>query len=100
MTIVTVHEAKTHFSRLVAEVLAGGEVVVAHRGKKPLIKFVAVEPVVKPKRVPGRLQVEGGDSPLRLASVLRRRHTAGSAARGRRRAGKGDRGLVGWGYNY
>ena len=59
MTVVTVHEAKTHFSRLVAEVLAGGEVVVAHRGKKPLIKFVAVEPVVKPKRVLGRLQVEG-----------------------------------------
>ena len=55
MKTVTVHEAKTHLSRLIAEVLAGGEVVVANRGKKPLIKLVAAEPIVKPKRVLGNL---------------------------------------------
>ena len=55
MIIVTVHEAKTHLSRLIAEVLAGGEVVVSSRGKKPLVKLVAAEPIAKPKRVMGRL---------------------------------------------
>ncbi|WCT74053.1 type II toxin-antitoxin system prevent-host-death family antitoxin [Sphingomonas naphthae] len=47
MTTVTVHEAKTHLSRLIAEVEAGGEVVIA-RGKEPVVKLVAV----KPKRTP------------------------------------------------
>ena len=50
MTIVTVHEAKTNLSRLIAAVLAGEEVVIA-RGKVPAVKLVPVLP--KPKRVPG-----------------------------------------------
>ena len=39
MKTVTMHEAKTHFSRLIREVLAGEEIVVA-RGKTPLIRLV------------------------------------------------------------
>ena len=55
MTTVTVHQAKTHLSRLIAEVLAGHEVVIAPRGKEPMVKLVPVTPVAKPKRVMGRL---------------------------------------------
>lgn len=50
MTTVTVHEAKTNLSRLIAAALAGEEVVIA-RGKVPAVKLVPIEP--KPKRVPG-----------------------------------------------
>jgi prevent-host-death family protein len=55
MTTVTVHEAKTHLSRLIAEVLAGGEVVIAPRGKAPAVKIVPVDPPKPKKRVLGRL---------------------------------------------
>ena len=41
-TNVTVHEAKTHLSRLIAEALDGGEVVIS-RGKVPVVKLVPVE---------------------------------------------------------
>jgi prevent-host-death family protein len=57
MTTVSVHEAKTHLSRLINDVLAGKEVIVA-RGKLPVIKLVPVEPVVKPKRLLGWLAHE------------------------------------------
>lgn len=39
MEIVTVHEAKTHLSRLLARVRAGEEIVIA-RGKQPEAKLV------------------------------------------------------------
>ena len=42
MTKVNIHEAKTHFSRLVARALAGEEIVIA-RGGKPLLKLVPLE---------------------------------------------------------
>lgn len=53
MTVVTIHYAKTNLSRLLAEVEAGGEVIIA-RGKTPVAKLVAIpaEPV-KPKRYAG-----------------------------------------------
>jgi prevent-host-death family protein len=38
----TVHQAKTHFSRLLKEAEAGQEVVVM-RGKKPVAKIVAID---------------------------------------------------------
>ena len=47
MTTVTVHQAKTNLSRLIAEALAGGEVVIA-RGKVPAVKLVPV--AEKPQR--------------------------------------------------
>ncbi len=47
---VTIHEAKTHLSRLIAAVEAGEEIVIA-RGKTPAVKLVPI--TVKPKRVPG-----------------------------------------------
>lgn len=42
MRIVNVHEAKTHLSRLIQEVVAGGEVVIA-RANKPLVRLVLLE---------------------------------------------------------
>lgn len=50
-TTFTVHEAKTHLSRLIAAALEGKEVVIA-RGKIPAVKLVPLEP--KPPRVPGK----------------------------------------------
>jgi len=47
MTVVTIHYAKTNLSRLLAEVEAGGEVVIA-RGKTPVARLV-LEPVETPK---------------------------------------------------
>ncbi|UAK25083.1 type II toxin-antitoxin system Phd/YefM family antitoxin [Sphingomonas nostoxanthinifaciens] len=41
MTIFTVHEAKTNLSKLIAEAIAGGEVVIA-RGAVPAVRLVPV----------------------------------------------------------
>lgn len=48
----TVHQAKTHFSRLLKEAEAGQEVVVM-RGKKPVAKIVPIQPAPPKRRVPG-----------------------------------------------
>lgn len=45
---VTIHEAKTHLSRLIQEALAGEEVIIA-KNRQPLIRL-AVLPEVKPQR--------------------------------------------------
>ena len=44
MNIVTIHQAKTHLSRLIRMVLRGEEVVIA-KGKKPLVKLEPVSVV-------------------------------------------------------
>ncbi len=54
---VTIHEAKTHLSRLIAKVEAGEEIILA-RGKTPVAKIVPLEPAKKPDRVPGWLAHE------------------------------------------
>lgn len=53
MSTVNVHEAKTQFSKLLAEVEAGGEVVIARAGK-PVARLVPLTP--KPKRQFGSLK--------------------------------------------
>ncbi|WP_174280486.1 type II toxin-antitoxin system Phd/YefM family antitoxin [Sphingomonas bacterium] len=54
MATVTVHEAKTHLSKLIARALDGEDVVIA-RGKVPTVKLVPVEPAPPPRRVPGSM---------------------------------------------
>jgi prevent-host-death family protein len=54
MDAVSIHDAKTHFSRLVARAEAGEEIIV-RRGPKPVVKIVAYHPRTKP-RVPGLLK--------------------------------------------
>lgn len=39
MTLVNIHEAKTHFSQFINQALNGEEIIIA-RGGKPLIKLV------------------------------------------------------------
>lgn len=41
MTQVTIHEAKTHLSRLIQRALQGEEIIIA-KGKKPLVKLVVL----------------------------------------------------------
>lgn len=43
MAQFTVHDAKTNLSRLIAEALAGGEVIIA-RGSVPVVRLVPVAP--------------------------------------------------------
>lgn len=55
--IVTMLEAKTQLSKLVAAALRGEEVVIA-RGDTPAVRLVPVQPVVE--RKPGRLKGQIG----------------------------------------
>ena len=52
MKQVNIHEAKTHLSRLIQDVLSGEEVVIA-KGNRPVVRLVIHE-TAKPKRLPGR----------------------------------------------
>ena len=54
MDAVSIHEAKTHFSRLVARAEAGEEIIV-RRGPTPVAKIVAYHAPTTP-RVPGALK--------------------------------------------
>ena len=42
MKNVTIHEAKTHLSRLIRNVMAGEEVIISRRNK-PLVKLILIE---------------------------------------------------------
>ncbi len=42
MTTASIHEAKTHLSKLIQKALAGEEVIIANAGK-PVVKLVPVE---------------------------------------------------------
>lgn len=58
-TTVNVHEAKTHLSRLLDEVAAGAEVVIAKAGK-PVARIVPIEAAPRPKQLGllrGRIRV-------------------------------------------
>ncbi|MCK6684937.1 MAG: type II toxin-antitoxin system prevent-host-death family antitoxin [Thermoanaerobaculia bacterium] len=54
MRVVNVHEAKAKLSELLEEAVAGGEVVIARRGK-PVVRLVVVEEA-RPRPVPGRMK--------------------------------------------
>ena len=51
--IVNVHEAKTHFSKLLEQAHAGQEIILAKAGK-PYARLMPLAPS-KPRRQPGRL---------------------------------------------
>ena len=46
MKSVNIHQAKTHLSALVEDVLAGEEVILAKRGV-PLVRLIAIKPLKK-----------------------------------------------------
>ncbi len=53
MKTFTIHKAKTQLSRLIEEACQGEEIVIA-RGKKPVVKLVALGAVAT-RRIPGKL---------------------------------------------
>lgn len=60
--VVGIHEAKTHFSKLVKQVQAGDEVVVESYGK-PVVRIVGLEPVAGPRKpglLAGRIAIKPG----------------------------------------
>jgi len=66
MAQFSVHDAKTNLSRLIADALAGGEVVIA-RGKVPVVRLVPVSPRGKRQfgALKGRIAVDARfDEPL------------------------------------
>ncbi len=50
MTQVTIHEAKTHLSRLIRQALAGEEIIIA-KGKRPLVKLVVLDEARPQRRI-------------------------------------------------
>ena len=54
MSIVNIHAAKTHFSRLVAEAEAGEEIIIAKAGK-PVAKLGPLQSPLRKKRRLGSL---------------------------------------------
>jgi antitoxin (DNA-binding transcriptional repressor) of toxin-antitoxin stability system len=59
MTIVTIHEAKTHLSRLIRMALAGAEITITQgRTGEKLVTLNPVKPIAKGQRVPGRMACE------------------------------------------
>ena len=64
---INIHEAKTHLSRLVDEVVAGAEVVIAKAGK-PMAKLIPFIPATKKRKLgllAGKLSVPADfDAPL------------------------------------
>jgi prevent-host-death family protein len=66
MDPVSVHEAKTHLSRLLQRVEAGEEVTIA-RGGHPVARLVPIKPTLPrtPGRLKGSMKVRADfDSPL------------------------------------
>jgi prevent-host-death family protein len=60
--VVGVHEAKTHFSKLVKRAQEGDEVIVESYGK-PVARIVALSPARTPRRpgtLAGRLTIKPG----------------------------------------
>jgi prevent-host-death family protein len=52
MPQVTIHEAKTHLSRLIRQTLRGEEVIIS-RGNQPLVKLMPIVPRSAGRRLGG-----------------------------------------------
>jgi antitoxin (DNA-binding transcriptional repressor) of toxin-antitoxin stability system len=63
MSIVTIHEAKTHLSRLIRRALEGEEIIIARRDE-PLVRLEVLKPEASARRFGGlpHLVVQMGDS--------------------------------------
>jgi prevent-host-death family protein len=71
---VNLHSAKTHLSRLVDQVAAGGEVIIAKAGK-PMARLVPFKSAPRRKRLgllKGKLKVPDDFNAPLPASVVRR----------------------------
>ena len=52
MTQVTIHQAKTHLSKLIQQALAGEEIIIANRNQ-PVAKLVALPEALQERRIGG-----------------------------------------------
>jgi antitoxin (DNA-binding transcriptional repressor) of toxin-antitoxin stability system len=52
MAQVTIHEAKTHLSKLIQRALEGEEIIIA-KGKQPMVKLVVVPEMRQGRRIGG-----------------------------------------------
>jgi prevent-host-death family protein len=71
-TIINIRQAKTHLSRIVEEVAAGREIVIAKAGK-PMARLVPVEPSVTKKHLgllKGKIKIPPDFNKPLLASIL------------------------------
>ncbi len=50
--VVNIHEAKTHLSRLIDQVMSGREVIIAKAGRK-VARLVPLDDDVRPKKLGG-----------------------------------------------
>ncbi|MBP1202484.1 prevent-host-death family protein [Duganella sp. 1411] len=67
MQIVNIHDAKTHFSKLIEAVTQGEEIVIAKAGKPAamLVPMQTQKPVRKPGAMKGKIKIATDfDSPL------------------------------------
>ena len=67
-TVVNVHEAKTHFSKLLARIAKGEEIVIAKAGR-PVARLTGYVPAAATVREPGSMKgqihmVEDFNAPL------------------------------------
>ncbi|HEV2701779.1 MAG TPA: type II toxin-antitoxin system Phd/YefM family antitoxin [Steroidobacteraceae bacterium] len=61
MTTVNIHEAKTHLSRLVDEVAAGAEIIIAKAGK-PMARLTPITTPIRKKHLGllrGKIKIPG-----------------------------------------
>ena len=49
-SIINIHHAKTHLSRIIEEVAAGKEVIIG-KGGRPMARLVPLLPPVRPKKL-------------------------------------------------
>lgn len=67
MKIVNIHDAKTHFSKLIQETLNGEEIIIA-RGNQPLVRLSIYEETPQPRKsgqLSGMIKIsEDFDAPL------------------------------------
>lgn len=64
MSVVNVHEAKTHLSKILERVARGEEIIIAKAGK-PVARLVPITETRQPGRLKGVLRIgEGFDDPL------------------------------------
>lgn len=71
-TVINIHQAKTHLSRIVDEAAAGREVIIAKAGRK-VARLVPIDSKPRPKRfggLKGRVKVpDGFNAPLDAAVI-------------------------------
>ena len=71
-TVINIHQAKTHLSRIVDDVAAGREVIIAKAGRK-VARLVPIDSKPRPKRfggLKGRVKVPDGFNAPLDASVI------------------------------